>query len=222
LRSPAPGLIRISRSQIARELTNIPLGREYSDTFTFDDPSPAFHEAVRLARGLLRRQLDRAALTRTLHKQRHHRRVRAARSVLFVCYGNICRSPFAEMIARTRLDARITSAGIHERNGRSSPDTAVRAACNAGVDLSGHRSCVLTRQMLDSADVIFVFDRTNEQAIRALDGNAGQKTVLLGAFGHSLEIRDPYGGDLDEFARCYREIAVCIDHVARLRLGSEA
>ena len=70
--------------------------------------------------------------------------------MLFVCQGNICRSPFAEALLRARLGDRaiaIGSAGMMPQPGRPTPIFGLEAAAAHGIDLSAHRSIWLTRQM---------------------------------------------------------------------------
>jgi hypothetical protein len=87
-RSAAPGLIKVPRVQIARELANIPFGREVSDTLSFDDPTPALQEFADIAKQLIGSRFNRTWIGRTIHKRRMRQRIIDARSLLFVCYGN--------------------------------------------------------------------------------------------------------------------------------------
>ena len=84
--------------------------------------------------------------------------------VLFVCAGNLCRSPFAEELARLRagergLDVEFESAGEIAYEGSRCPDDAVAAASRYGVDLTAHRARRLTREQEAVADeVVPLFD----------------------------------------------------------------
>jgi protein-tyrosine phosphatase len=84
--------------------------------------------------------------------------------VLFVCAGNICRSPFAEALARRLaaergLDVEFASAGEIAWDGDRCPGDAVAAAKEHGVDLSAHRAQRLTAERTSSADkVVPLFD----------------------------------------------------------------
>ncbi|MDQ3870683.1 MAG: hypothetical protein M3301_03585, partial [Chloroflexota bacterium] len=72
-------------------------------------------------------------------------------TLAFVCLGNICRSPFAERLAAERLpDGRRTaSAGYFPEEGRPSPGQAVTVAARLGVDLTRHRSRVLSAELVE-------------------------------------------------------------------------
>lgn len=215
LRSAAPNLIRVPPMQIVRELANIPLGRETSDTFCLDDPAPGLRDISQMSREVLAPRIAKTAIARLAHRTRLKRRIAEARSMLFVCYGNICRSPFAEAVARERLDVDATSAGVHPRTGRLSPEDAIQAASDAGYDLRGHRSVGLTKEMLRTADIIFVFDQQNRADVLELDPSVGHKIAFLGAFGSSMEITDPYERGIGVFRDRYREITSSLEAIAK-------
>jgi len=133
--------------------------------------------------------------------------------VLFVCRGNICRSPFAERLAMTIFPSSLTiqSAGYLPPYGRSCPPEAVEAAFSFGVDLSPHRSRPLTYSLLNSAAAVFVFDFDNEVFVSNMEGNRPHLPILLGALssdqGRGMEIADPFGHGIDGFTRTYKLIS---------------
>jgi len=140
-------------------------------------------------------------------------------TVLVLCYGNICRSPLAERYLANRLAERgvdgvtVDSAGFFEASGRSSPETAFRAALRYGVDLSSHRSKPVTPGLFADADVVFLMDAQNYQfALSRFPDEAG-KTCFLRSLvdDDAFEISDPYDGDLDEFVRVYDEVVEAVD-----------
>ncbi len=80
--------------------------------------------------------------------------------VLFVCSGNTCRSPLAEaafrrlLAAAGRTDIAVGSAGTGAYDGAPASEGAYLVALEAGLDLSGHRARLLTREMVAQADLI--------------------------------------------------------------------
>src|SRR5438309_738832 len=96
--------------------------------------------------------------------------------VLFVCMGNICRSPtaagvFAEMVRKSGLSAQIevASAGTISYHAGEPPDDRAQAhAKRRGYDLSAIRAQQVTRAMLDAADVVLAMDRDNLAELRRL------------------------------------------------------
>ena len=87
------------------------------------------------------------------------------------------------------------------------------AATDFGVELSDHRSRVISEEMVQQADVVLVFDDENLEEIRFAYPWAKSKTFMLGVMNDSaaMEITDPYGGTAEEFRRVYEEIRNAID-----------
>ena len=127
-------------------------------------------------------------------------------TVMMVCTGNTCRSPMAEGIARqmiaTQLDMvpkdlgsagiEIVSAGAFASSGAPVSAEAVRAVANEGVDISGHRSSALTRELVDSADVIYCMTDSHREAVLSLVPSAAGKTHRLDP---QADLPDPFGAD---------------------------
>ncbi len=212
-------------------LPRILSGRERSDTFVRDDPKPGFAELAALLGSQLSPPLARLrGWLGGITGGRRRRIARALRSwtpdrrLVFLCQGNICRSPFAQHLlqqqARTDLGRRrISSAGLLPLPGRSSPDEALRAAREFGVDLQPHRSILLDDSMLSDAALIFVFDRQTREDYRDRHPDATVPVFLLGDFlpqPHSIEIQDPYGGSPETFQQVYARIDRAVGELLRL------
>jgi protein-tyrosine-phosphatase len=119
----------------------------------------------------------------------------ATRNILFLCYGNICRSPLAELIAHDSLRGyNVGSAGFHKTVDRQSPDHMKRAALKLNVDMNSHRSRRVTKQDVDRADLILVMDWKNYVQLSRTFPEAKAKATFLGLFGSMprIEIDDPY------------------------------
>lgn len=117
--------------------------------------------------------------------------------ILVICYGNICRSPFVERLLEHSLDSvrfEVRSCGFIDREGRRSPEDYGLLALDAGIDLSSHRSSVITREGVAWADLILLMDFRNWKMMRDFDPEANEKVLWLGAFGKQRpsEIPDPY------------------------------
>lgn len=179
-----------------------------------------------LARGKLRglrRRLPLLYLSLPFVRRRLSHRARVAwsesRTIAFVCYGNICRSPFAEALARQRVaNGRVAvSAGYFPRPGRTAPAHALETARAWGVDLTSHRSRVLTGEMVDEADAIFVFDHDNVRNVVSMFPTARGKVHYLGALAERgpVFIADPFGRSAAQFERTYRLIADSLESAGR-------
>lgn len=136
--------------------------------------------------------------------QRHGRllhRLNAAdgpRKIVFLCYGNICRSPLAAALAEQRLSGvAIDSAGFHDHTGRSCPRKILRVASSYGIDLSSHRSARVQHKQLANADLVIAMDMENLNRVRQEFPEMANRTTLLGLFGtpETLAIADPYRAD---------------------------
>lgn len=167
---------------------------------------------------------------RRLHARRHRRVCESvltrlpAREILFVCLGNICRSPYAERCLRRRLEAADLGARVDVRSvgfispGRPSPAHALEAARERGIDLSDHRSTVLTNGVLQSADLVFVM--TSDQR-RDLSWHYGRHDTLhLGDMEpppvFRRDLPDPVEGPVEEFRAVYARIDRALDTLAGL------
>lgn len=143
--------------------------------------------------------------------------------ILFVCSGNTCRSPLAEVIARqllpTRLDfeVEIASAGASAVEGTPASQYSLEVARDHGLDLSGHRSRALTAAMVRDADLIVTMGNRHREAVGAIDADALEHTYLLTNFSdHQLgEIPDPVGGDCATYERTYLTIRECVEAMAQ-------
>lgn len=193
-------------------------GREVQDVLVRDDPRPGLAELwttaagvrQRLARDLPGAAARRRARARTAVSQAV-RETSGRPSVLFVCQGNICRSPFAAALLRARLGAaspmQVHSAGMIPQPGRPTPSFGLQAAAGFGVDLSAHRSVWLTRGMVEAASLLVAFDELNRATVLDRYPDLRVPMVLLRDLLDGGDIADPVDGGLAEFERCYQRIA---------------
>jgi protein arginine phosphatase len=149
--------------------------------------------------------------------------------ILFVCTGNICRSPMAEVLLRDSLqrDPELRSEGIQVRSagtsgwdGAPATELAIEAMKSLGHDLRGHRGRQLTRELVDWAECLLTMEARQRAWIRQIYPDAAGKVFSLAeCAGDSGDVEDPYGGDEAEYAECARRLCLLIPGlIAHLRM----
>jgi protein-tyrosine phosphatase len=155
--------------------------------------------------------------------------------LLFVCLGNICRSPTAEGVMRSLIDAEgldgqveLDSAGTGAWHADSAPDPRATAAAAAqGVALSG-AARQIEPQDFERFDLILAMDRSNLRDLRAIAGSqqAREKLHLLreydpaSAGSAELDVPDPYYGGENGFGAVFELVqAACRGLLDELRAG---
>ena len=154
----------------------------------------------------------------------------SAASFLFVCFGNLMRSPMAEAMFRKAVtDANlpgilIHSAGLHAIPGNEAHPWALIASREIGLSLTNHRAQPVTPELIAQADAIFAMDFQNKAELLALYPDSESKILMLGAYANGSlryrEIPDPYFGDIDTTRRCYDVMRTCIRNLTADLLAS--
>ena len=140
------------------------------------------------------------------------------RSVIFVCLGNICRSPIAEGYARKLLeentmDVVVGSAGTGNWHVGEAPcENSITVARDNGVDISSQRARQVTKRDLLEFDMVIALDDSNFNDLKALGAN---NLTKLGDYGYiGLDVPDPYFYDgFEGFDEVYKMIEVCINNL---------
>jgi len=140
------------------------------------------------------------------------------KSVIFVCLGNICRSPIAEGYARklleeNEIDIVVDSAGTGDWHVGEAPcENSIVVARNNGVDISQQKSRQITKKDLTEFDLVIALDDSNFSDLKALGAN---NLTKLGDYGYDgTDVPDPYFYDgFEGFEEVYKMIAVCVNNL---------
>ncbi len=144
-------------------------------------------------------------------------------NVIFVCTGNICRSPMAEGFLRHkwqetgRPDVHVSSMGTHGLDSYE-PEEYAQAVCEEhGCDISSHRSRSLIGDELQKADLIFCMEPIHKKFVQTFFPWYREKVFLLGAWPgketRKSSIPDPMGGTYEDFQRIFGMIR---NHIERI------
>ncbi|MBK6491545.1 MAG: ATP-grasp domain-containing protein [Sphingomonadales bacterium] len=248
LRNPA-GELSLSRSAGSRGGALISLGNVFdnrvkNEIFRASDLAPGMNELAAYCRRLvtsiytklgnrtrgtyrkMRYALINFGLKAGLNRKTLGERFpQRARTVLVLCKGNICRSPFVDkylrIAARQRaLDLQVSSAGLDAKSGRQAHPLALERSFKVGVPLDEHRAQAVSETLVNEADIILVMEPDQQEELLSSFPQAAEKTFLLGHFDPErpvTEIADPYGRPAAEFDACYAQLsAACEGLLARL------
>ncbi len=126
------------------------------------------------------------------------------KNLLFVCVGNICRSPMAEALFREKLDNSnivVSSAGLGALVDKPAAEEAQTAMSSIGIDVSKHRARKLTAEMVRANDLILVMEEWQRKEVINLFPYSRGKIHLIGKWS-DFEVPDPYKKSQQDFDLC--------------------
>jgi protein-tyrosine-phosphatase len=192
-------------------------------------PAPGLWQRVRPlvatpARWLKRRYEGAMHPSRRRQAEVRIAQLRPVRTILVMCYGNICRSPYAAAVL-TRLAAEqgaeftVTQGGFFGPD-RPANDRGQGVARKRGIDLADHRSRLATREDGTGTDLIVVMEKWQADRMQHELGAPPERLLILGDLDpepvQSRTIVDPYGLDEAFFNRTYDRLDRCLAALVRL------
>ncbi len=158
------------------------------------------------------------------HPRRHReaterlQRLGIVRSILVVCYGNICRSPYMAVMLKSLLPKVDVSSAGFVGAGRRVPEHSLTLATRRGLDLAPHLSRVVTHPILSAADLIVVMDERQARSLTKGFGVPAERIVLAGDLDPRGDtgrtIRDPWRQPIDVFETSFARLDRCARYLA--------
>lgn len=144
-------------------------------------------------------------------------------SIIFVCLGNICRSPLAEGIAneyakKNNLNIKIASAGTGSWHiGEAPCENSIKVAKQNGIDISKQKAQQINKTLLEEYDLIVALDDKNMADLKSL----GAKPFKLGDFGYDGEdVPDPYFfPGFEGFDKVFEMIDICVKNLLKQKVS---
>ncbi len=215
-------------------ITKVMTKSESIDSLRLDDPKPFMAEVGEIADSIYTPMIASIPFLTQCRRwmiKNHLKKVLSEnpnRRILFICYGNIIRSPFAEKyfkekMAHNNVWADIDSFGFHLKEMRKSPQIAVLAASQLECDLTKHTSKCITQLDIRETDVLIYFDEKNKHMIESgykVNHAYCAADFLDGNYPSIRQIDDPYESDVETIKGCYEKIQNALDNFVRIYKGA--
>lgn len=142
--------------------------------------------------------------------------------VMFICTGNICRSAMAEAMLKDEIKKNkelkekieVYSAGTFANTGEGSTYSAIEVMKEYGIDLTSHKATNVRESDIKQMDIILCATVSHKSMIIRMYPELKDKTYTIKEFvgeKRDLDIKDPWGYDVEIYRFCASEIKKCID-----------
>ena len=142
--------------------------------------------------------------------------------IMFICTGNICRSAMAEgmlkkILQEEKMDVEVYSCGIYAETGDEATYNAIDAMKEYDVDITSHKATNIRASKITEMDVILCATNSHKQNVLylypELKGKVYTMKEYVGYDEKDLDIKDPWGYDLNVYKHCAKEIKECLEKI---------
>lgn len=149
------------------------------------------------------------------------------KSIMFICTGNVCRSPMAHFYMQKKLkdlnkenEYIISSCGTHAVNGQNATNNAIKAMESYGVDLTKHRATNIQDSNIKDYDLIFTLTEDHKKQVLEFYPSLSDKVFVLKVYVNNKEIYkdidDPWGLDINVYNETAKDIIANIDKLLEM------
>ena len=145
--------------------------------------------------------------------------------IMFICTGNICRSAMAHCILEDKLhgtEHEVYSCGTYAEDGSSSTFSAIEVMSEYGLNLKNHRATHIRNSKIEEMDLILCMTWSHKNMAQQMYPELKEKIYTFKEYvnydetGKDIDIKDPWGYDIEVYRFCAAEIEKCINKLTKI------